>query len=112
MEEKLSQARAGYNELEERFDQEIEQMQQRLDNEYSLRCSKDQELRERETVLHKLQMLLREEEEYREEMERRLTVCNETEQSLQNQLSQLQRKLVHLREAQENETSVRDRLEQ
>ena len=112
LEENLSRERADYNELVEIFDQEIKQMQQRLDNEYSLRCSKDQELRERETVLHKLQMLLKEEEQSREEMKRRLTVCNETEQSLQNQLSQLQRKLAHLREAQENETFVRDRLEQ
>ena len=96
VEEGLSQARTACNDLElanGRLRNEIAQTRQTLDNETSLRNTREQELRERKTVVDALLKTLGEEQQARnrtgEELRRSRTRYNELKGRLENEIAQM-----------------------
>ncbi|KAL9974223.1 hypothetical protein ACROYT_G011238 [Oculina patagonica] len=89
VEEELSQARIACNELEGRLRKELAQIRQTLDSEIDLRNTREQELREKETVVDQLQKTLREEQQARTRLTERLrqarSVCNDLQGRFQNE---------------------------
>ncbi|KAJ7374744.1 hypothetical protein OS493_005091 [Desmophyllum pertusum] len=109
MEGELNQARTDRNLLEERLENELEQMQRTLDNEICFRYTREQELREKGKISDELQKTLDEEQLTRTKMEEKLnqakTARKELEERLENELKQMQRTL-------DNEISLRYTREQ
>ncbi|XP_022787814.1 probable serine/threonine-protein kinase DDB_G0271682 [Stylophora pistillata] len=111
LEEQLRKAKDSYNELGERLGQEIKEIKQRENNEFALRCFREQELKEKEALLNELEEKLRAEKESRERREEELASRSGTEQSLRHEISEMQNDLVQFQEKLENETCRRRTVE-
>ncbi|KAL9974234.1 hypothetical protein ACROYT_G011249 [Oculina patagonica] len=88
--EELRQARSACSELERRLRNELAQIRQTLDNEVRLRNVREQELREKETVVDKLKKTLggeqqaraRVEQELRQELQKKKNAIREQQRRL------------------------------
>ena len=76
--EQLRQARSACSELEGGFQNELAHIRQTLDNEVRLRNTREQELKEKETVVDELQRSLGEEQQMRTRVEQELQVKENT----------------------------------
>ena len=112
VEEELNQTKFKYKGMEERSVTELAKMQHALENEMGLRRTKEQELRERRTIIDELGKKLSEEHRARnraeEELKQTKITCNELEERLGTELAKMQHALeneIELRSTKEHELS-------